>query len=92
MTKREILEEFVTSLGRVFTTLTENGQPDDAPSGYYSDSQVQKILGVGQRRLREFRHAKLVDFVKIGRKIYYPKDSIENLLKSKKVTAMPDSK
>lgn len=42
-------------------------------SGYYDSADVKQLLNISDRTLHRLRKSKAIPFVKIGRKIFYPK-------------------
>lgn len=46
-------------------------EPDS--SGYYDSADVKRLLNISDRTLHRLRKSKAVPYVKIGRKIFYPK-------------------
>jgi len=42
-------------------------------SGYYDSADVKRLLNISDRTLHRLRKSKAVPYVRIGRKIFYPK-------------------
>ena len=46
---------------------------ESCSSGYYDSADVKQLLNISDRTLHRLRKSKAVPYVKIGRKIFYPK-------------------
>lgn len=54
-------------------------QPGEDEGGYYDNADLVRMLNVCPRTLYRWRQQKLVKFVKMRGKFFYPKSAIRNL-------------
>ncbi|MCE3074676.1 helix-turn-helix domain-containing protein [Chryseobacterium gwangjuense] len=78
MYDEELLADMLAIFEQLLETLQKNQYND---SLYYDSADVKRLLNISDSTLFRIRKSRNIPYVKIGRKIFYPKSFFKNLLK-----------
>jgi hypothetical protein len=78
MYDEELLADMLAIFEQLLETLQKNQYND---SLYYDSADVKRLLNISDSTLFRIRKSHNIPYVKIGRKIFYPKSFFKNLLK-----------
>lgn len=74
----ELLNAILAVFVEILNTLQENQTQD---SQYYDSADVKRLLNISDSTLFRIRKSQNIPYVKIGKKIFYPKSFFKNTLK-----------
>ncbi|WP_052248486.1 helix-turn-helix domain-containing protein [Chryseobacterium taiwanense] len=74
----ELLNTILAVFEEILNTLKENQTHD---SQYYDSADVKRLLNISDSTLFRIRKSQNIPYVKIGRKIFYPKSFFKDILK-----------
>jgi MerR family transcriptional regulator, repressor of the yfmOP operon len=79
---REELFELTKKVDFLIQVITDK---EKTASRFYNNSELAKLLKVSPRTLQNYRDTGAIEFVQIGRKIFYPQSAIQNFLDNNKI-------